>query len=459
MYTTKSLVKGIVTLSLVAVLSGYGIAAEPGTSYQMGDQPALGHQSEQPMPSPTSELTVRRAKQLIGEPVKNKQGQTLGTIYDLVLTPDLDQVSYVALSRGGLFGIGRNLYAVPWSSLELSAAGTYIVPVSEEEFTHWRGFRTSAWPNDVHRDWVSDTSRTGEMPPASMEGRSVQDRRASRIMGTMVKTPEGLDAGNIENLVIALDSGNILYTIVSFGGFFGMGSQYAAVPQSAIDLRPDRHVAQLNVNRDVLRENAFAAGQYPDFGNPSYARSLDRAYGTEPGSEWVVLGFVPAQEGPLAPETPPEHRGEQPLTMNRVEPSAAEYARLFDPSAIKTIEGTVTGVGKFHARETGLEGLWLRVRTDEGEPIMVYAGPRDYVSKQDFYAVSGDRISVTGAPWRSGEKSIFLATRIARDGQTLQLRDKSGRPLWPLTGESPEASRHTSPHPEDGSSMEEMRMP
>lgn len=271
----------------------------------------------------------------------------------------------------------------------------------------------------------------------------------------MVKTPEGLDAGNIQDMIIAMDSGRILYTIVSFGGFFGVGQQYAAVPQGAINLQPDRRVAQLTVSKSVLEQNAFAAGQYPDLGSPAYARSINEAYGTEPGPDWIVLGFVPAEE-PAEGQKPQQ---EQPMTADMMEPSATEYAGVFDPSALKTIEGTITDIGLFDVGDSGLEGLRLRVKTATGELVTVYAGSRDYVGKQDFFVVSGDRIRVTGVPVQRGWRSIFLATRITRDGKTLELRDESGRPLWLEKGQQPGAISPSRERGPEGSAGQETETP
>lgn len=256
MYTTKSLVKSVLTLGLVAVLSSYGLAA--GQSHeQMSDQPYQWGWGQQESYSSATDMRLGKASELIGSSLKNPQGQKLGTIYDLVLTEDLDNVSYVALSRGGLLGIGRNLYAVPWSAVQLGAAGNYILPVSEEEFMQWRGFRSSAWPDSVTRSWASEVSGTGE-PVAhhgqmTEEKRPVQDRRATRIIGTTVKTPEGLTAGTIDDMVIALDDGEIQYVVVSFGGFLGLGEKFTVVPHDSIELDSDRRLARVNVGREVLR--------------------------------------------------------------------------------------------------------------------------------------------------------------------------------------------------------------
>ncbi len=437
MYTTKSGIRGVVAIGVVALMAGSGIAA-PRDESRMSDQPSsLRQQTDQPMSSMATDSSLRRTSQLIGQPVTNAQGERLGTIYDVVLTEDLGEIDYVALSRGGIFGIGRNLYAIPWSSMRLGATGAYVAPISENELTQWRGFRPSAWPRQPSKSWIRGAASTTEESQTSEERRSVQARRFTRIRGTSVETPEGLNAGNIRDLVVAMDSGDVRYTIVSFGGLLGIGSQFAAVPQDAINLDTDQRVAQVDVGREVLRDNAFAAGRFPDLGDPSYARNINQAYGTQAGE--TVLGYVPAEgaahdtttHGRTRQESAgrPDHTGGAPvggeLAAIRIDPQAK-----YDPAAARTVEGVVTGVSK--SARTGSEPdiLLLQVRTDAGDTVHVHAGPLNYVSRQDFYAVSGDRVSVTGSPVQSFGHSVILAAQISKDGQVLTLRNRDGQPVW-----------------------------
>jgi hypothetical protein len=192
----------------------------------------------------------------------------------------------------------------------------------------------------------------------------------------------------------------------------------------------------LDVGREVLRDNAFAAGQFPDLGDSSYARNINQAYGVETGE--TVLGYVPA-EGADRDATTPDRTGRAPAASGigavRIDPQAR-----FDPAAIKTVEGVVTAVGKsMHAGEDA-DILLLQIRTDAGDTINVHAGPLKYVSKQDFYAVSGDRVSVTGSPVQSFGHSVLLAARVSKDGRVLTLRNRDGQPVWESgAGSQPES--------------------
>ena len=47
--------------------------------------------------------------------------------------------------------------------------------------------------------------------------------RVSKIIGTHVKNPKGDDLGDINELVLNSESGQVVYAVVSFGGVLGGG--------------------------------------------------------------------------------------------------------------------------------------------------------------------------------------------------------------------------------------------
>jgi sporulation protein YlmC with PRC-barrel domain len=61
----------------------------------------------------TQAITVgHRASKLMGAPVYNEQEEKVGTIDDLIITPDRS-LSFAILSVGGFLGLGRRLVAIP----------------------------------------------------------------------------------------------------------------------------------------------------------------------------------------------------------------------------------------------------------------------------------------------------------------------------------------------------------
>jgi hypothetical protein len=77
--------------------------------------------------------------------------------------------------------------------------------------------------------------------------------------------------GEIEDLMIGLDSGRVNYAVLSFGGFLDIGDKFFAVPLSAFALNPQRAALMFDVDRETL-ENApgFELDDWPDTTNPRW---------------------------------------------------------------------------------------------------------------------------------------------------------------------------------------------
>jgi hypothetical protein len=84
-----------------------------------------------------------------------------------------------------------------------------------------------------------------------------------------------------------------------------------------------------------------------------------------------------------------------------------------------TYEGTVV-----QAPEDGQD---LVIQTTDGEEIVVGTGP-GYMKEQGFVLQAGEQVQVRGM-WEGSELEAAQLTRL-RDGQTITLRDASGRPAW-----------------------------
>ena len=58
--------------------------------------------------------------------------------------------------------------------------------------------------------------------------------RAKQVIGTTVRDAAGEKIGKIEDIVLDKLSNNIVFAIVGFGGFLGMGEKYHPIPWSAL---------------------------------------------------------------------------------------------------------------------------------------------------------------------------------------------------------------------------------
>ena len=59
--------------------------------------------------------------------------------------------------------------------------------------------------------------------------------RAKKVIGTSVKDATGATIGRVEDIVLDKLSNNIMFAIVGFGGFLGMGEKFHPLPWSTLD--------------------------------------------------------------------------------------------------------------------------------------------------------------------------------------------------------------------------------
>ena len=270
-----------------------------------------------------------KASDVIGMTVKNYQGEKLGKVEDLALDVESGRIVQVILSTGGFIGTGKTLTAVPPGALHRDVAHKVLhLDADKEKLTGAPKFEMSRWseccdsshlsrvyrhygeepsfrfihrgnlardgqpdldgsPNTVSAllaDGTWDTERLSResrsMIPAS---RLSHVQKASKLTGTWVKNLQDEKLGKVENLLVDLPSGRIVAVVVSSGGFLGIRDELSAVPPTALRFTPDWGTLQLDASKEML-SNAphFKAKQWPDFGQPSYADGVYRAYRVEP---------------------------------------------------------------------------------------------------------------------------------------------------------------------------------
>ncbi|MEL6615423.1 MAG: PRC-barrel domain-containing protein [Bacteroidota bacterium] len=102
----------------------------------------------------------------------------------------------------------------------------------------------------------------------------------STLTGTDVRNREGESLGDIKDFMLDVDNGRVLYAVLDFGGFLGIGDKYFAVPLEAfrVDTQSERLV--LDVDKARL-ENApgFDKNNWPSTPNDTFVESVYDFYG------------------------------------------------------------------------------------------------------------------------------------------------------------------------------------
>jgi hypothetical protein len=89
---------------------------------------------------------------------------------------------------------------------------------------------------------------------------------SAKVEDTLVRNSNGDKVGTIEHVMIDKITGKVAYAAMSFGGFLGMGSEYRALPWSALRYNEALDAYELNITEDQLRNAPLATTDFFDTG-------------------------------------------------------------------------------------------------------------------------------------------------------------------------------------------------
>src|SRR5262249_53599556 len=75
----------------------------------------------------TSSNISFRSDELLGLGVRNPQNEDLGSVEDLVMSPQTGKIAYVVIARGGFFGFDERYNPVPWQDFKITPARNILV--------------------------------------------------------------------------------------------------------------------------------------------------------------------------------------------------------------------------------------------------------------------------------------------------------------------------------------------
>ena len=76
---------------------------------------------------------------------------------------------------------------------------------------------------------------------------------ASKVIGTAVYNTAGESIGTIEDVMLDKTSNGIMFAVIGFGGFLGIGEKYHAIPWSTLDYEKNRGGYVVPFSHDQLK--------------------------------------------------------------------------------------------------------------------------------------------------------------------------------------------------------------
>lgn len=100
---------------------------------------------------------------------------------------------------------------------------------------------------------MSTGQRTANNSTGAHQGRA-QALRASKVIGTSVYASNGDKIGKVEDVMLDRSTNNIMFGVVSFGGFLGIGEKFHPIPWATLDYNDDKHGYVVPFSKEQLEK-------------------------------------------------------------------------------------------------------------------------------------------------------------------------------------------------------------
>jgi len=229
------------------------------------------------------------------------------------------------------------------------------------------------------------------------------------LMDATVIAQNGDDDASIEDFVVDLRSGRILFAVINTNGVMELEDRTVPVPYGALAWRPADETFSLNADANQLRGlPAFNEDNLAILADDATLSSMRGAFGEQPELDEIANA-----------------RGYD------------EYSCLFKQGAAesKTHTGKVVGVNR--TAKTARGATWYAVILQDDETTtpdgrhLILIGPVEHLESESAVPAEGQTITVAAVRGFNHEgQPVAIARTVTVDGRTCRLRDDHGAPAW-----------------------------
>jgi sporulation protein YlmC with PRC-barrel domain len=279
-----------------------------------------------------------------------------------------------------------------------------------------------------------ETGDTADSKPA--ESQRMNAFRIDKIIGSRVINLQGENIGSIDNLVMDIDTGSIVYAVLEFGGFLSFGDKLFAVPWQSLAALPVEGTFILDQSKAKLEKApGFNKNDWPDIGDKGWGAGIYTFYHRRvPFYRLSAAKRKDARQEKYPFYQPYSGRVTSPVGWEGANPfgweEADPFRELFNPKTIETIAGRIVKVEKVGPETEWGRGIRLIIYTDANKPVLAYLGPAWYHEGQRKALKAGIKVTLTGSMVNVDDTPLMIATKIKKGNEELQLRDKEGDPTW-----------------------------
>lgn len=107
--------------------------------------------------------------------------------------------------------------------------------------------------------------------------------KTSEVIGVDVYNLEGEKLGEVEEIMLDKQDGNVRYAVLSFGGFLGMGEKLFALPWKALTYDVSKEGFTLKIDKEKLKNApGFDKDHWPDVEDRVWREEIFKFYDQKP---------------------------------------------------------------------------------------------------------------------------------------------------------------------------------
>jgi sporulation protein YlmC with PRC-barrel domain len=131
---------------------------------------------------------------------------------------------------------------------------------------------------EEQKDVQKEARKAGEARK-NLQRDVTQVHRASKVIGMDVENTQGDGLGDITDLVLDFDNGQIAYVVVGSGGVLGVGDTLHAVPWKSLKLNDKMNKFVLNVDKTQWKNApGFNKDNWPAVADRAFRQQIDTYY-------------------------------------------------------------------------------------------------------------------------------------------------------------------------------------
>lgn len=268
-------------LTCIALASAFGLAAAMPSFAQQDRSATTDAKAPQMARKASAEAKQSghdvRASKIIGKNVENAQGENLGEIKDLIVDLGNQRVHYAILASGGFLGLGDKLFAYPISSFKSQAdSDKLVLNIDKDRLKNAPGFDKDKWPDWNDTRYRGEVDRYFKTDTAKAVPRSARMVRATELIGKNVNDRNGKNAGEIDDVVVSMNSGRVPYAVLDFDKAWSPDDKLVPMPLTAFTFPTDKKKdIVLNLARNQIdMKKGFDDDHWPDINSAEFRREV-----------------------------------------------------------------------------------------------------------------------------------------------------------------------------------------